>query len=480
MDYEKLKLKSGLEIHQQLDSNGKLFCSCPSYLRKDTPDFEIKRKLHMVPSELGEVDIAVQYESSLNKEFTYQGYNDTTCLIELDEEPPKQINQEALEIAIQISLLLNCEILQTTQIMRKTVIDGSNTSGFQRTLLLAQDGYILIGKEKIRISQVYLEEDASRLIEKDKNSTTYRLDRLGVPLVEIVTSPDIKTPEQAKETALKIGELLRACKVKRGIGTIRQDINISTKNHPRVEIKGFQDPKIFVSVVEKEIERQQQNIKTKKPLKEEVRGALPNAETEFLRPLPGGARMYPETDLPLLKIPKKLIDKLKKSLPKLKTEIKSMLKKKGLSDELINLIIPEHFDEFETLSKLNKDANLLAKMISLWRNDLSKKLNIPLEKIKETLSERVLEQILESLNDNKIEKSDIKLIMEKLSQNIPFNEAIKLDKLSHDELEEKISKIIHSKPNLRANAYMGLIMKEFQGKLDAKKAMEIINKILKS
>src|SRR3989344_7632509 len=129
---EKTELKSGLEIHQQLDT-GKLFCSCPGILRQDAPDFVIKRKLHAVAGESGEIDKAAAFEAAKEKEFVYEAYDDTTCLVELDEEPPHAINQDALKVALQISLLLNCEIIHVTQIMRKTVIDGSNTSGFQRT-----------------------------------------------------------------------------------------------------------------------------------------------------------------------------------------------------------------------------------------------------------------------------------------------------------------------------------------------------------
>ncbi|MBU1051511.1 MAG: Glu-tRNA(Gln) amidotransferase subunit GatE [Nanoarchaeota archaeon] len=482
MDYVKIGLKAGLEIHQQLDPNtGKLFCNCPSYLRKDKPDFEVKRKLHKVAGETGEIDIAALYESDLNKEFTYQCYNDTTCLVELDESPPHEINPEALDIALQISLLLNCEIVLISQIMRKTVIDGSNTSGFQRTVLIAKDGFIELPSGKVGIWYVYLEEDAARSVSKEKNKATYRLDRLGIPLVEIVTAPDITTPEQAKEVALHIGEILRACKVKRGIGTIRQDINVSIKKHPRAEIKGFQDPKIFVKVVEKEIERQQANLKAKekKDLKQEVRGANPDATTKFLRPLPGHSRMYPETDLPLLKISRERINKVKKSLPKLKSDIRDELKKKGLTNELINLVLDNNLDEFEILIKVQeKDANLVAKMITLWRKELATKQKVSLEKIKDLLPESSLEKILEAINEKKISKEDAKPVMEALTKGKPFQDAIKIEKVSDDEVEEEITKIVKSKPGLSPNAYMGLVMAKFKGKLDAKKAMQIIGKLV--
>lgn len=478
MDYDKIGLKAGLEIHQQLDT-GKLFCRCSSYLRKDEPDFEVRRRLHRVAGETGEVDLAVDYEASLGREFIYEGYNDSTCLIELDEEPPKEINSEALDIAMQISLLLNCEIVPITQIMRKTVIDGSNTSGFQRTLLLARDGWIETLSGKVGIWYVYLEEDAARTVSKDKKSVRYRLDRLGVPLVEIVTAPDVRTPEQAKEVAMKIGEILRACKVKRGIGTIRQDINVSIKGHPRAEIKGFQEPKIFVDVVKKEIERQQKNLE-KGELKDEVRGANEDATTKFLRPLPGGARMYPETDLPLLRISRDRINNLKKSLPKLRDDIRSELKKKGLTEELINLVLDGNLDEFEILLKVEeKDANLVAKMVTLWRKEIATKQDRGFDELKEILTERILEEILEALHLGRIEKGDVKSVMESVASGEALEKALKVEKVSDDEMEEEIAKIVKSKPGLRPNAYMGLVMAKLKGKIDAKKAMEIVEKILK-
>ncbi len=480
MDYQKVGLKAGLEIHQQLDT-GKLFSRTPSYLRSDSPNFTIKRKLHKVAGETGEVDKAVQYESSLNKELTYEGYFDTTSLVELDESPPQPLDQEALEEALKIALLLNCEIFPVSQIMRKTVIDGSNTSGFQRTFLIAHSGSLKTSFGEVKIESIALEEDSARIISKEKDKAIYRLDRLGIPLVEITTTPTMFHPEEVKETALKLGEILRACKVKRGIGTIRQDINVSIKGHDKVEIKGFQEPGIMVSTINLEVERQLENLKLKKK-DGEVRNALANGKTEFLRPLPGKARMYPETDLPILKIPKPLLDKIRRSLPKLRSEIRAELEKIGLSPELINLVLEktENLEEFETLIKLHeKDASLIAKMITLWRKELSVKLSISLEEIKKLTSLDKLKTIIEALNENIVEKSDIKKIMEDICSEKSVDEATKIEKISFDELEEQISKIIASKPSLSPNAYMGLIMKDLKGKLDAKKASEIINKLLK-
>ena len=154
LDYQEIKFKSGLEIHQQINSNGKLFCDCVPVLRNDEPDSEIHRKLHAVAGETGKIDVAAEYQTSLKKEFVYQFYNQNNCLIEIDESPPKKINEDALKTALQIALLLNCKIIPLTQIMRKTVIDGSNTSGFQRTVLIAIDGYVETSFGKIKIDTI--------------------------------------------------------------------------------------------------------------------------------------------------------------------------------------------------------------------------------------------------------------------------------------------------------------------------------------
>ncbi len=478
-DYEKLGFKSGLEIHQQLDT-GKLFCHCPGYLRSEEPDFTIMRKLHRVAGESGKVDIAVEHEATLDREFIYQGYNDTTCLVEIDEEPPKNINPGALDEALKIALLLNCEIYPVSQVMRKTVIDGSNTSGFQRTVLIAHSGYIETSFGKVPVTTLALEEDSARIISEDDKRATYRLDRLGIPLVEIRTDPVMKNSEQVKEAALKIGEILRACKVKRGIGTIRQDVNVSIKGHDRVEIKGFQDPKMMVSTVDKEIDRQQKEIKEGKKIGA-VRKALPDGETQFERPIPGEARMYPETDLPLLKIGREHINKLKKNLPKLRNEIRSELKKKGLSDELINLVLDDNkVDELEALLGVySKDANLIAKMIILWPNEFSTKLKKSFDEIRDILTERVLERVLETFVQGKISEGDIKPVLLKIVSGTNIEEALKIEKADDNKLEEEIAKIIKEKPGLRANAYMGMVIQKLGANIDKRKTMEILNKLVK-
>jgi Glu-tRNA(Gln) amidotransferase subunit E-like FAD-binding protein len=477
IDYNKIGFKSGLEIHQQLNTN-KLFCECPSVLRNEEPDFIINRKLHPVAGEEGSVDLAVEYQSSLNQEFVYQGY-DTTCLVELDEEPPHNINQEALKIALQISLLLNCKILPITQIMRKTVIDGSNTSGFQRTLLIAYDGFVETSYGKVKIDSICLEEDAARIVEKTNNEVIFRLDRLGIPLIEIATAPDIKNPEQLKETALLIGNILRSCNVKRGIGTIRQDVNISIKGHPRTEIKGFQDVKMFEKTAENEVKRQLKNLENKK-LNHEVRKALVTGETEFLRPMPGKARMYPETDLPLLKISRDLINEVKKNLPKLKDEIEKELQKKGLSKEMIKLLLKENkIEEFKELLNILNNPDLIVKMLILYPKEIAKKENIENSRIEKFLNKDSLSFVLEKLKEKKISESNIKQILTRIAKATNVEDAVVFKKEDSNIIEEKIISLIKEKPNLSENAYMGMIMKEFKGKVNGQEVMILIKKNLK-
>jgi len=268
MDYKKIGLRCGLEIHQQLDTH-KLFCSCPSVLRDDKPDFIVRRNLKALAGELGKVDVAAISEQQRERTFIYEGYNDTTCLVELDEEPPHKLNNEALKIGLQIALLLKMKPFDEIQIMRKTVVDGSNTSGFQRTALIAENGYIKTKDGKVRVNMLALEEDSARRISETTNSITFRLDRLGIPLVELRTEPDIFTPEMAREAAEKIGLLMRMTgKVKRGIGTIRQDVNVSIKGGTRVEIKGVQDLREIPKMIDLEIERQRNLIEISKKLRQ--------------------------------------------------------------------------------------------------------------------------------------------------------------------------------------------------------------------
>ena len=260
-DYEALGLKVGLEIHQQLDTN-KLFCRCSSIIREDTPDLIIKRILRASAGETGDVDIAAKAEVEKKKYFIYQAYTDSNCLVELDESPAEEINEDALKIVLQLAKILDADVVDQVHVMRKTVVDGSNTTGFQRTALIARNGSMEVELEQgqiidVKIDTLCLEEDAARIIEKNKDFDVYRLDRLGIPLIEIATGPDMHSPMQAKNVAAHIGMLLRSTgRVKRGLGTIRQDVNVSIFGGARAEIKGVQDLRLIDKVVELEVERQ--------------------------------------------------------------------------------------------------------------------------------------------------------------------------------------------------------------------------------
>ena len=256
-DYEALGLVAGLEIHQQLDTDEKLFCACPTELRD--PEESVRsftRYLHPTKSELGEIDEAALEESMVDREFTYLAY-DTTCLIEEDDEPPRRLDSEALSVALEIAQLLDMDPVDAVQVMRKIVIDGSNTSGFQRSALVAREGAIETDDGPVGIEDLMLEEESAQRVAETDAGVRYSLDRLGIPLVEIGTDPDIRSPEQAKEAAERIGMLLRSTgAVKRGLGTIRQDVNVSIAEGARVEIKGVQSLEDIDDIVANEVRRQ--------------------------------------------------------------------------------------------------------------------------------------------------------------------------------------------------------------------------------
>jgi glutamyl-tRNA(Gln) amidotransferase subunit E len=256
MDYEKLGLMMGLEIHQQLNTTKKLFCPCECELTDKKPDYHVLRYLRPTQSELGKIDRAAFEESRRELTFLYDAYPHHTCLVESDDEPPHPLNQEALEIGLIIATLLNMTVVDEFHTMRKQVIDGSNTGGFQRTGLLAIQGHIDTPYGRVVIENLGLEEDAARRMGQRKGKVEFRLDRLGIPLLEITTDPSMNRPEQVREVAYQIGQVLRSTKVKRGLGTIRQDLNISIREGARVEVKGVQDLDSMEQLVKNEVTRQ--------------------------------------------------------------------------------------------------------------------------------------------------------------------------------------------------------------------------------
>ncbi len=250
-NYEDVGLVAGIEIHQQLDTKEKLFCHCPTTLMDNAEHTgEFSRYLRATESEMGEIDRAAQEEMKRIRKFRYYTYK-TTCLVENDEEPPAPFNEEALSIGLTLAKTFGMTPIPQVHTMRKLVIDGSNTSGFQRTALVAINGALPNGGS---IETICIEEEAAQRV-KDE---IFSLDRLGIPLVEITTSPCMHTPEEVQQVAEYIGMVLRSTgKVKRGLGTIRQDVNISIKNGARVEIKGVQELDLIAEVVRREVQRQQ-------------------------------------------------------------------------------------------------------------------------------------------------------------------------------------------------------------------------------
>ena len=256
IDHSSINLKVGFEIHQQLATKSKLFCKCKCE-EAEKYGLAFVRKLRPTQSELGAYDPAALFESKKMRIIRYHIATGSSCLVEADEEPPAEVNKEALETALIFSLAFHSNIVDEVHVMRKIVIDGSNTSGFQRTMLVANGGYFDINDEKVRIQSICLEEDAAKLISDDGKIREYGLDRLGVPLVEIALEPITGKVEEITQVALTLGRFLRASKkVARGLGSIRQDVNISVGNGTIVEVKGIQKLDQLIKVIEYEMIRQ--------------------------------------------------------------------------------------------------------------------------------------------------------------------------------------------------------------------------------
>ncbi len=274
-DYGGLGLRVGLEIHQELDTEHKLFCSCPTMLFKGEPEYTFLRRLRPSQSELGEVDPAALFEFRKGKTMLYEADRDTDCLVEMDEEPPHRLDPEALDIALTLALMTGSTPVDEVQVMRKTVVDGSNTGGFQRTCVVSLGGSVEAGGRTYGLEQVALEEDAARKMGEEDEIVRYRIDRLGIPLVEVTTSPDIRTPKEAEEVARRIGSILRATgRVRRGLGTIRQDLNVSIEGGAVIEIKGVQELNLLSTIVDYEAQRQSTLLEVAKELRK--RGVKPS------------------------------------------------------------------------------------------------------------------------------------------------------------------------------------------------------------
>ncbi|MFX1518696.1 MAG: Glu-tRNA(Gln) amidotransferase subunit GatE [Promethearchaeota archaeon] len=629
LNYDELGLKVGLEFHQQLETH-KLFCNCPSVIRTDDPDIKVKRRLRAVAGETGEVDMAAAFEAKKEANVLYEGYSDTTCLIELDEEPPSPINEEAVRIALEIAFIFKMRPIDEVQVMRKTIVDGSTPMGFQRTAKVAigtSDSYLMTSQGKVFITQLYVEEDAARIIEQTKDGTTFRVDRLGIPLIEIRTDPDIHSPEQTKEVAERIGAIIRATgKVKRGLGTIRQDINVSIKNGARVEIKGAQELDLVGEYVKNEVLRQLSMIKIREVLEErgakeddiaieykdvstifaetkakfvqkalkkgehvlgvklskfgallgrelqpgrrlgtefadavkiyaglggilhsdelpnygisedevrevrqvlgcgdedgfmlvvglkgkceqaiwticnlakiyithvpkEVRRPNPDGTTAFLRPLPGSARMYPETDAVPFRISSEMVEEINQHLPELPEEKKTrFIEEYRLSEELADeLVLHPNVFWFDKIasSGLGVKPTLVASTVISTSKYLQRE-GVPFENI----TEDQFYEIFEFLSQEKFAKEALPEVLESVAKNPdkPLDElvnSIGLTTLSKDEVTNIIKEIIAKNEDLvkerkmdALKPLMGEVMKKARGKIDGKTVSSLLKQLL--
>lgn len=622
LDYAKLGLMAGLEIHQQLATGHKLYCCCPP-MGRDVKDsnFEFFRYLRARESELGEVDRAAAEQAMARKKFLYKTY-DTTCLIENDEEPPRPLNPEALSVALKAALMMSMSPVDEVFTMRKIVVDGSNTTGFQRTCFVASGGYLETGSGRVGMDTLCLEEDAASKVEAKGDTVTYSLDRLGIPLIEIATAPDIRTPAQAREVALYIGTLLRSLpEVKRGLGTIRQDVNVSIAKGARVEIKGVQTLDLVEQAVENEALRQvnllairdelqargasvddggfdiadvlkdtgskvvkkalaaggaalavrlpgfrglagkeiqpgrrlgselsdrakraagvggifhidelpnygitqdevsaisqkltlgpkdafvmvadtkEKSIRAMDAVKirarealagipEETRGALPNGSTEYMRPLPGRARMYPETDVPSVDITPGYLDKLKKELPETLPEKKARLMKEyGLNEELAGGIAYSASSyEFEDVVKAYDNPTLVARTMLGTTVELRRE-GVPVE----NLGGEHYRQLFKFVAEGKIAKEAIPKVLAEMARGAPIDDAMKklgLGGVGEEDVRKVIREIVESKKDFvkekgeaSQSGLMGLAMSKLRGKADGKMISRILGEEIRA
>ncbi len=266
-DYKEIGLRSGLEIHQQIDTEKKLFCRCPVLPYSDVYDAQILRHMRPTLSELGEYDGTALMEFKTRKNITYQINSDTICTYEMDDNPPFELNPQALDIALEITMLLNCKLVSEAHVLRKQYLDGSIPAGFQRTTLLGVDGWIPFRNRRISIIQLGLEEDACREVSDCGHDRVYLTDRLGIPLIETVTAPEMTTPHEVAQVAVILSNLVRASgKVRRGIGAARQDVNVSVTGGCRVEIKGVSRIPTIPLLVHNEAFRQVSLLEIKQEL----------------------------------------------------------------------------------------------------------------------------------------------------------------------------------------------------------------------
>ena len=468
INWEDVGFRCGLEIHQELSGN-KLFCYCSTDLREQNKLFEIKRKLRPSEGEIGEKDLASLFEEQRNREFIYYGYKNEACLMDTDDEPPHPINQKALKTSLEVALLLKLKIPDELIVMRKTITNGSCISGFQRTLVVGlgtEQSYIETSQGRIRIKDLYLEEDSAKIIKTEENKVYYSLSRSGIPLIELGTKADIKTPKQALEAAQSIGTILRSCNgIKHGIGTIRQDINISIKNHSRIELKGFQDLKSMPMVIETEVLRQLKN----KNEDSHVRKVEPDFTSSYLRPMPGSTRLYPETDIPHIPITSQLIKSTE--IPELITERALNFERKyNIQSHYTREIIKENvpFDYYAEKYKI--DPKFIAHLLIEIPKELRSRFNI-----KDDPKKEHFDFILGNIEKNKIPKEATIEILKELITGIK-PDISKYSIVSLAELEGFIKNLVEENKGVSISGLMGDIMKKYRGKVDGSLVMKFLKK----
>ncbi|MDG6218151.1 MAG: Glu-tRNA(Gln) amidotransferase subunit GatE [Candidatus Thermoplasmatota archaeon] len=384
--YQDLGLRCGLEIHQQLLTEKKLFCRCKAVLHNDMPSSTILRHMRPTLSELGEYDGTALMEFKTKKNVTYQLYDDTVCTYEMDDTPPFSINQQALDISLEIALLLNCSIVNEIHISRKQYLDGSIPTGFQRTGIIGIEGYVQYKNRKIKIIQLGLEEDACREVTDKGHTIVFKTDRLSIPLVEVVTYPDIKTPCEAAEVAHLIGRVLRSTgKVRRGLGSIRQDVNVSINGGTRVELKGVPKIKYIKNAVAHEAGRQKALLDIRDELR--LRGI---SEKTFHSEHADVTSAFTRTKHPFFKevIKKKdsiyviilagfagILDIATQPGKTFADELSGRVRVIACLDEMPNLMYSTHFKEFkihpEEIAKLKKQCNvkLTDEIVLVWGDE---------------------------------------------------------------------------------------------------------------
>ncbi len=474
LNYAELGLRCGLECHQQLEGK-KLFCDCPTLIKKDPPDFTFMRRLRASAGEVGKVDAAARAEQAKGKRFTYHAYRGATCLVELDEEPPHPVNPGALLAALQLCALLHMAVPDSLQVMRKVVIDGSNVSGFQRTILVGRSGWLELDGKRISIPTLCLEEEAAQIVSRAPVGDVYNLSRLGIPLLEVATGPVLTTPEQVKEAAAKLGELLRALpNCKRGLGSIRQDVNLSIRGGPRVEIKGFQDLRSIPKVIEREVARQVRELHAGTPMAPHVRKAEPDFSTSFLRPMPGADRMYPETDIPPILPPAIGAIKLKTVEEKVRDYAAA-----GINDDMAAQLVREEGLRGESFAAILEryptvDRGLLGFIFVALPKDLKRRENLdfdPWERHADILGPMQRGEIVAG--------KDVAL---ELAKSIAQGGALDLARFRAVDLgqvEADIAQLVRANPGKNQGVLMGMAMQKWRGKVDGKVVAQLVQKYVR-